>query len=128
MSNKERPLSPHLQIYKPQITSVLSILHRMTGVFLILGTFIFTWWLYALSDGPDYYAKFLSYMSSWIGLLLLFGWTFSLCYHLFNGIRHLFWDIGLGFEMENVKKSGWAVVILTTISTVTIFCMGYSLT
>lgn len=105
-----RPISPHLQIYRPQITSVLSILHRATGIALAVGTLLLVWWLVAAASGPASYATVRGFMGSWIGLLLLFGWTFALFYHLANGIRHLFWDAGHGFDLKTVYASGWTVV------------------
>jgi len=107
---KERPLSPHLQVYRPQLTSVLSIMHRGTGIFLALGTPLLVLWLMTLATGPDAYAKLQQCFSHWFVQLVLLGWTFALFYHLCNGIRHLFWDIGKGFQIENLYKSGWAVV------------------
>ena len=119
---KERPLSPHLQIYRPQLTSMLSIMHRGTGVFLALGTPLLVYWLMTLAAGPEAYQEMQQCFSHWFLQLILLGWTFALFYHLCNGIRHLFWDIGKGFEMDNLYKSGWAVVgcasILTLVTVV----------
>ncbi len=106
-----RPLSPHLQIYRPQLTSVLSIFHRMTGVGLALGAVLVVWWLLAAATGPEYFALVDRLLTSWIGLLVLLGSTWALAYHLLNGIRHLVWDMGYGYELETVDKTGWAVLI-----------------
>lgn len=106
-----RPLSPHLQVYRPQMTSVMSITHRATGVALSVGTLLLVWWLVAAATGENAYAQASAFMGSWLGKLLLFGWTAALFYHLGNGIRHLFWDASHGFELDTVYKSGWAVVI-----------------
>ena len=106
-----RPLSPHLQIYRPQLTSVLSIFHRMTGVGLTLGAVLVVWWLMAAAISPGYFAVVDGLMTSWIGLLVLLGLTWALAYHLLNGIRHLVWDLGYGFELDNAERSGIAVVI-----------------
>ena len=111
MSAERRPLSPHLQIYKPQLTSVLSISHRITGVGLAAGTLLLTWWLLAAAAGPEAFATVQGVLGSWIGYLILFGFSYALMYHLCNGVRHLFWDAGRGFELPTVYKSGWAVVI-----------------
>ena len=111
MSADRRPLSPHLQIYKPQLTSVLSISHRITGVGLAAGTLLLTWWLLAAAAGPEAFATVQGVLGSWIGYLILFGFSYALMYHLCNGVRHLFWDAGRGFELPTVYKSGWAVVI-----------------
>jgi len=102
LSSKERrPLSPHLQVYKPQLTSVTSILHRASGWGLSVGLVMFTWWLAAAAIGPEAYQAFRDFCSSPLGLILLFGWTVAFYYHLANGIRHLIWDTGLLFELKN---------------------------
>ena len=122
---KPRPLSPHLQVYKPQLTSMLSILHRGTGVFLSLGTVLLVCWLAAIAAGPDAYAGFQAMSSHWFMQLLLLGWAFSLYYHLCNGIRHLFWDVGRGFEMEDLYRSGWIVLFAALILTAaTVYLVG----
>jgi succinate dehydrogenase / fumarate reductase cytochrome b subunit len=117
MAIHERPLSPHLQIYRPQLTSVLSILHRATGVFLAVGTLLLTYWLVAAASGPEAYAKAQGVIGSMLCQLLLFLWTWSLFYHLCNGIRHLFWDAGYGFDIPAVYRSGryimWVPIVLT---------------
>lgn len=110
MNSPNRPLSPHLQVYKPQLTSILSITHRITGIALGVGTLLLTWWLVAASSGPDAFATVQGVVGSWFGYLVLFGFTYCLMYHLCNGIRHLFWDMGKGLELDAVYKSGWAVV------------------
>jgi succinate dehydrogenase / fumarate reductase cytochrome b subunit len=110
MPPTERPLSPHLQIYRLQITSVLSILHRITGVALTLGTLLLTWWLVSAAYGPDAFANAQAFVGSWFGQLLLWGFTFALFYHLGNGIRHLAWDFGWGFELPQLRASGVAML------------------
>ena len=90
--NRQRPLSPHLQIYKPQLTSILSILHRATGIALSMGSIILVFWVIALTLGDTTYTLYLKVINNWFGKLILFGFTFALFYHLSNGIRHLFWD------------------------------------
>lgn len=110
MSASKRPLSPHLQVYRPQLTSVLSIAHRVTGVALSAGLIGLVYWLMSLAAGPDAYANAQQVLGSWLGKLILLGFTFALFYHFCNGIRHLCWDIGLGFEIETVYTSGWIVV------------------
>ena len=112
-----RPLSPQLQIYRPHLTSVLSIVHRMTGVGLTLGAVLVVWWLLAAATGPEYFAIVDGLLTSWIGLLVLLGSTWALAYHLLNGIRHLVWDIGHGFELETVDRSGIAVLIGSAVLT-----------
>ncbi len=119
-----RPLSPHLQVYKPQLTSVMSITHRATGVALAVGTLLLVWWIAAAAIGPDAFAQVQAFMGSWFGLLLLFGWSVALFYHLGNGIRHLFWDAGYGYNIENAYRSGWAVVAATAVLTVLAWIAG----
>src|SRR5438477_12951696 len=102
MSPAGRPLSPHLQVYRWQLTSVMSILHRATGIALSVGTILLVWWLGAASDGPEAYAAVQHFLGSWMGLLLLFGWSVSLYYHLWNGIRHVVGGTGYSFELNLV--------------------------
>ena len=123
---KERPLSPHLQVYRPQLTSMLSIMHRGTGIFLTLGTPLLVFWLMSLATGPEAYESLQHCFSHWYVQIILLGWTFGLFYHLCNGIRHLFWDIGTGFEMENLYKSGWAVLISAVVLTLITFIAAYA--
>ncbi len=101
-----RPLSPHLQVYRPQLTSVLSITHRATGVALSLGTLGLVCWLMALAAGAAEFAQVQGFYGSWIGKLLLFGWSYALFYHLCNGVRHLLWDAGKNLEIEAVNRGG----------------------
>jgi succinate dehydrogenase / fumarate reductase, cytochrome b subunit len=107
MSFRARPLSPHLQIYRPQLTSVLSITHRASGLALAIGTLFLVWWLIMAAAGPDAFALAHAFWHSWIGRLLLLGWTWALFFHLCNGLRHLCWDAGWGFEIKSVYRSGW---------------------
>lgn len=123
---RPRPLSPHLQVYRPQLTSVLSITHRATGVALAAGTLLLVWWLVAAATGPEQYATVQAVMGSWLGKLVLLGWTLSLFFHLANGIRHLFWDAGLGFELKTTYASGWLVVAATLVLTALAWLWGLS--
>ena len=118
MARVDRPLSPHLDIYRWQVSNTLSILHRMTGVFLSLGAVAFVIWLVSVGAGVETYSRVNAVLQGPIGVLLLLGWTFSFFYHLCNGVRHLAWDIGLGFEPEFARKSGWLVIILATVLTI----------
>ena len=127
MANIERPLSPHLQIYKPQITMVTSIIHRATGIALGVGTLLLTWWLIAAASGPDAFATVSSFISSWFGQLVMFGFTWALFYHLCNGIRHLFWDMGKGFELPTMRKSGMAAIIASVVLTLLTWIVAYGL-
>lgn len=113
-----RPLSPHLQVYRPQITSVLSILNRMSGVAISVGTLLMVWWIVAAAYGPTAFGRVQWFAGSPIGLLVLFGWTLALWYHFFAGIRHLAWDNGVGFSLEATYRSGWMTVIATGAATV----------
>ena len=119
-----RPLSPHLQVYRPQLTSVLSILHRATGVALAVGTLLLVWWLIAAATGPEAFGVVQTVLASWIGRLLLLGWTVALFYHLCNGIRHLFWDAGYGFELRTTYVSGWLVIVATIVLTAVTWFWG----
>ena len=123
----ERPLSPHLQIYKPQLTSVLSITHRLSGIFLCGGTLVLVYWLYALASGPEEYATAQNCLNSPVARAFFFLWTLAFFYHLLNGIRHLIWDIGKGFELEVVYASGRWVVIGTVILTLLAWTVAYAL-
>jgi len=122
---RARPLSPHLGIYRWQWTMALSILHRFTGIGLAIGTLLLVYWLWAAASGAGAYANAQALIGGWIGRLLLFGWTLALFYHLFNGIRHLFWDAGKGFELRTGWLSGIAVVVATLAATVVAWIAGY---
>ena len=121
MAANQRPLSPHLQVYRPQITSVLSIFHRITGVVLAFGAVMLVLWLVALANGPERYTLLVEVLATPIGLLLLACWTYAMFYHLCNGIRHLFWDAGMGFELAQAKTSGWIVVAASITLTVVVW-------
>lgn len=112
-----RPLSPHLQVYRPQVTSVVSIMHRMTGIALGGGTLLLTWWLVAAATSADAFAVVQWFIGSPVGLLVLFGWTLALYWHLFNGIRHLAWDAGLGFQKPRYTVTGLLVVTASVVAT-----------
>ena len=126
MASENRPLSPHLQVYRPQLTSVLSIMHRGTGIALGMGTLLLVWWLVAAASGGDAYTDVQAFWGSWIGRLLLLGWSFALFYHLCNGLRHLFWDAGKGFELNVAYRNGWLVVGAAIMLTVVAWVWGYS--
>lgn len=126
MISDPRPLSPHLQIYRWQLTSVLSILHRVTGVALSVGTLLLVWWLVAAATGPQAYAAVQAFIGSWVGLVLLFGWSVALFYHLCNGIRHLVWDTGHGLDLPSVYSSGWIVLAATAVLTALAWFAGLS--
>ncbi len=121
---KQRPLSPHLQVYKPQLTSGLSILHRFTGIFLSLGLVLFAWWAVALAGGADDYADIQGFLYSIWGKIVLFGCTVALFFHTAAGVRHLFWDAGYGFSIEATYRSGYAVIGFTVLATLLVWGIG----
>ena len=123
-----RPLSPFMigPYYRPQLTSMLSITHRLTGLALTVGSLALAGWLIALAMGPGAYARYAAHMLAWYGQILLIGWTWSALYHLCNGIRHLFWDMGKGFEIESAYRSGWAVVFVSIVLTAAVWVVSYA--
>jgi succinate dehydrogenase / fumarate reductase cytochrome b subunit len=126
MASDHQPLSPHLQIYRWQLTSVMSILHRFTGIALAIGAILLVSWIGAASDGPDSFAKMQWFLGSPGGLIVMFGWTVALFYHLCNGIRHLVWDTGRGLELKSVYASGYAVLVATAALTIVSWAVGIS--
>ncbi len=116
--NDPRPMSPHLQIYKLPFTAKLSILHRGTGAVLFAGLILMVMVLLSIAGGAESWASMHSFLSSFIGKFILFGFTFCLFYHMCNGIRHLLWDIGKGLELEDAKKSGIAVIATSVFLTI----------
>jgi succinate dehydrogenase / fumarate reductase cytochrome b subunit len=127
LSSQDRPLSPHLQVYRPQLTSAMSIFHRITGVANAVGTLVLVWWLVAAASGPEAFGTVQAFLGSWIGIIVLLGWSLSVFYHLCNGIRHLFWDAGFGFELTNVYRSGVAVLIGAVVLTAIAWIAGLGL-
>lgn len=124
-----RPLSPFMlgQYYRFQWTSLLSIIHRVTGVGLSVGTLLVAAWLIALAMGPETYKQFAGHLTAWYGQVLLFGWSWALMYHLGNGIRHLFWDMGRGFDLKTAEYSGYAVVAASLLLTAAAWAVAYFL-
>lgn len=122
---KSRPLSPHLQIYKWQITMVMSIGHRASGIALACGTFLVVLWLVALALGPNIYSYFYIIVNNWFGQFVLFVYSLVIFYHLLNGIRHLSWDFGYGYEIKTVYLSGYLVFFLSFILTATIWIYSW---
>ena len=120
MSNPQTPLSPFLQ-YRPQLTSVLSITHRITGVLLCAGAVLLSVWLAALAAGSGVYEVLYGHVTAWYGRLVIFGFVFALYYHLCNGIRHLCWDLGWGLEITTAYRSGYAVLVFTLLLTMITF-------
>jgi succinate dehydrogenase / fumarate reductase cytochrome b subunit len=126
MNQHQRPLSPHLQVYRPQLTSVLSIFHRITGMVLVFGLVILTWWLIAAATGPEAFGVIQALLGSWFGLLVMFGVSFALFYHLCNGVRHLIWDTGRLLEIEGVYRSGWIMLGSAIGLTVVAWAIGFT--
>lgn len=123
----ERPLSPHLQIYRFTITMAMSIIHRITGMGLYFGTALLAWWLIATATGPEAYAQFQAVAGSWIGQLVLFGFTWALIHHLLSGIRYFFWDAIRGFELKSADLMSWAAAIGGLVLTVAVWVAAYGL-
>ncbi len=117
MSNAGRPLSPHLSIFRWPITMALSIFHRVTGVAMSVGLLVYVSWLMAAAGSADYYGIISGLLGSPLGKLLLFGWSVAFFLHLANGVRHLVWDAGYGFEKSQATSSGWFVVVMTVVLT-----------
>jgi succinate dehydrogenase / fumarate reductase cytochrome b subunit len=124
-SLRSRPLSPHLGIYKWPITMATSITHRATGVALYAGMILVAWGLIALASGPELYQPFTAAVASPIGWIVLFGFLWSLIYHLLNGIRHLAWDMGYGFAVATANRTGVVVIALSVVITIGVFGYGW---
>jgi len=124
---RARPLSPHLQIYRLPLTAVLSILHRITGVALSVGLLLLIYWLAALAAGPQAYQSAQAILGSWLGLLVLFGFSVGLFYHLCSGIRHLFWDGCLGLDLKTAEFTARLVVVATLVLTLMAWGLGFAL-
>jgi succinate dehydrogenase / fumarate reductase, cytochrome b subunit len=121
-----RPLSPHLQIYRWPLSMVLSISHRATGITLSVGAILLTWWLVAAAVSDPAFAAVQWFLGSWLGIICLLGWSASLVFHLFTGVRHLAWDAGYGFEKPTYNRSGWTVVIATVVVTLLVWIVGFA--
>jgi succinate dehydrogenase / fumarate reductase, cytochrome b subunit len=115
--SRSKPLSPHLQIYRPQLTSVLSITHRATGVFLSVGTALLVFWLASAAGGSECYEAAQRILNTWLARLALLGWTWAFFYHLCNGLRHLAWDAGYGFDLKAAYRSGYLVIAASLLLT-----------
>ena len=124
-ATRQRPLSPHLTIYRWPITMTMSILHRISGGALYVGTLLVAWWLIAAASSPDYFAFVDWLVTSWFGLLVLFGYTFAIFLHLLGGIRHFVWDVGAGLEKHTASKLGWATLIGAVILTVAVWAVYF---
>ena len=123
MSNTERPLSPHISIYRWPITMMLSILHRGTGLAMAAGFLVLATWLASAAAGAAEYGEFAALMSTTIGRLLLIAWSFAFFFHLANGIRHLAWDAGRGLEKAQANSSAWFALVAATVATVLLWVL-----
>ncbi len=121
----DRPLSPHLQVFRPIVTMVMSILHRVTGAGLYIGMVLLVWWLVAAAAGPEHFAIINGFLGSWVGGVFLLGFTWALLHHLLGGIRHLIWDIGWGFDLPTANAMSWATIIGSLSLTVVVWVIGY---
>lgn len=122
---KSRPLSPHLQIYKPMLTMMMSIVHRITGGALFFGTLLLVWWLTAAAAGPNAYGMVQWFMETWFGRLILLGYTWALIHHMLGGIKHLIWDLGYGFGPSEREWLTAASLIGSIGLTIVIWIVGY---
>ncbi|MEQ9145957.1 MAG: succinate dehydrogenase, cytochrome b556 subunit [Parvibaculaceae bacterium] len=122
-----RPLSPHLGIYRPMLTMMMSIVHRITGGALYVGTLLLAWWLVAAATGPEAYAAFQDIASSWIGRLVLFGYTWALIHHLLGGVRHFVWDLGKGFELGTVEWMARLSLAGSILLTIVVWVVAYAI-
>lgn len=125
--NSKLPLSPHLQIYRLPLTAVLSIVHRATGVVLSLGAVLLVWILALAANSAEAYSQLIPHLASWYGQIFLLGLVFSLYMHFCNGIRHLFWDIGMGFELETVDRTAILVIFVATGLTIATWAVAANL-
>ncbi len=121
----QRPLSPHLQIYRPMLTMMMSIAHRISGVGNAIGFFLLTWWLVAISSGPEAYATVNDFFDSIFGRFLLFVFSWGLIHHMLGGIRHLIWDTGRGLDKTSIEIFAWGTIIGSTVLTVLLWLAGY---
>ncbi len=124
MNKPQRPLSPHLQVYKFQFTMMMSIMHRITGLFLSLGLVIFVYWLYRLATDQNIANQMIGFFQTGLGMTLLYAWIFAFAYHLCNGIRHLFWDVGKGYSIPAVYRSGYMVLLAAVLLTAVVYFLS----
>jgi succinate dehydrogenase / fumarate reductase, cytochrome b subunit len=122
---RARPLSPHLQIYRPMLTMMMSIVHRITGAALYFGTILFVWWLTAAATSDDYFAIVQGFFGHWIGRLVLFGFTWALIHHMFGGLKHLIWDTGRGFDLTLIEWFAKGSLVLSIALTIVLWIIGY---
>ena len=127
MNDSKNPLSPHLQIYRWQISSLLSITHRITGILNLLGLIFISAWISSAGIGENLFEYFLVFLKSFIGKFILIGFTWSISYHLLSGIRHFFWDLGYGYEIKTANLLGIIVILGSLILTIILWTIGKGL-
>jgi succinate dehydrogenase / fumarate reductase, cytochrome b subunit len=120
-----RPLSPHLQVYRPMLTMMMSIMHRITGVALFFGAILFVWWLSAAAHSDGYFAFVQAFFASWFGRLVMFGFTWALIHHMLGGLRHFLWDVGKGFELKTVENLARLNLAGSIILTILLWVLAY---
>ena len=113
----ERPLSPHLSVYRPLINMVMSIFHRITGVALYFGSLLLAWWLLAAATGPDYFAFVNGLFATWLGKAVIVGYSWALIHHMLGGIRHFIWDTGAGLDIASVDLLSWSTIVFSVLMT-----------
>ncbi|NJM55876.1 MAG: succinate dehydrogenase, cytochrome b556 subunit [Verrucomicrobiae bacterium] len=123
-TQRERPLSPHLQVYSPLINMVMSIIHRVTGVALYAGTILLAWWLAALASGPAYFSYVADIFGSLPGRIVLLGYTWALMHHMLGGLRHFVWDTGWGYDLKTVDRLSWGTIVGSLVLTAAIWFMA----
>jgi succinate dehydrogenase / fumarate reductase cytochrome b subunit len=124
-TDTRRPLSPHLQIYRPMLTMMMSIAHRISGASLAIGFILLAWWLIAVSIGPEAFATVNAFFSSLFGRFLLFLFSWALIHHMLGGIRHLIWDTGHGLDLVSIEVFAWTTIIGSTVLTIALWLVGY---
>jgi succinate dehydrogenase / fumarate reductase cytochrome b subunit len=124
-TDARRPLSPHLQIYRPMLTMMMSIAHRISGAALAIGFILLAWWLIAVSIGPEAFATVNAFFAGLFGRFLLFMFSWALIHHMLGGIRHLIWDTGRGLDLVSIEVFAWATIIGSTVLTFALWALGY---
>jgi succinate dehydrogenase / fumarate reductase cytochrome b subunit len=124
-TDARRPLSPHLQIYRPMLTMMMSIAHRISGAALAIGFILLAWWLIAVSIGPEAFATVNAFFAGLFGRFLLFMFSWALIHHMLGGIRHLIWDTGHGLDLVSIEVFAWTTIIGSTVLTIALWAAGY---
>ncbi len=117
----DRPLSPHLQIYKPLVNMVMSIIHRITGAALYFGSALLAWWLISAATSPEYFNYVASWFQTWPGKVVMLGYTWALLHHMMGGLRHFIWDLGYGYDLDTIDKLSWGSAAISLIATALIW-------